>query len=215
MGSQPIQENLDPPWLNWAKRLQAVAQTGLTFAKDPFDLERYLAIREIALEIMATGANFDLNQLRDLFAQEVGYATPKVEIRGVVFDQQKILLVKERGEGLWSLPGGWADVAESPSEAIVREIYEESGYQTKASKLLAVYDRSKHPHPRPSPYHIYRLFFRCELIGGAPTTSIETEAVDFFSKHALPPLSLGRILPSQINRMFEHYRHPDLPTDYD
>ena len=179
---------MEPSWLNWAKRLQAIGQTGLTFTKDPFDIERYKAVREIALEIMAKGSEADIRQLRDIFSEEVGYATPKVDVRGVVFRDEALLLVKERSDGCWTLPGGWSDVGESPSENVVREIYEESGYKTRAVKLLAVYDRRKHPHV---PLHIhdaYKLFFRCELTGGKAATSIETAEVGFFREDEIPRL---------------------------
>jgi ADP-ribose pyrophosphatase YjhB (NUDIX family) len=207
---------MEPQWLQWAKRLQAIGQNGLTFAKAPFDIERYQALQEIALEIMAEGAQADITQLRDIFSQEVGYATPKVGVRGVVFRENALLLVKERSDGLWTLPGGWVDIGESPSEAAVREIYEESGYQTRAIKLLGVYDRKKHnPHP-PSLYDVYKLFFQCEILSGKPTTSIETTDVAFFSEDEIPKaLSLRRTTPAQIKRMFEHYRNPHFETDYD
>jgi len=207
---------MDSQWLQWTKRLQAIGQNGLTFAENPFDIERYEAIREIALEIMAEGAQANLTQLRDIFSQEVGYATPKVDVRGVVFRDDALLLVKERSDGRWTLPGGWADIGDSPSEAVVREIYEESGYKTRVLKVLAVYDRSKHnPHP-PSPHHIYKLFFQSELLSGSATTSIETEDVAFFQEHEIPEqLSLGRTTAAQIKRMFEHYQNPHFQTDYD
>lgn len=169
---------------------------------------------DIATEIMATYSNVEHSYLLDLFSGEVGYATPKVDVRGAIFRDDTILLVKERADGLWTLPGGWADVGESPSEVVVKEVYEESGYQTRATKLLAVYDRDKQGHP-PFPFYVYKLFFQCELIGGSPSSSIETEAVDFFPEDALPELSIGRVTPTQIARLFQHYRQPDLPTDFD
>jgi ADP-ribose pyrophosphatase YjhB (NUDIX family) len=135
-------------------------------------------------------------------------------VRGAVFRDDMILLVKERSDGGWTLPGGWADVGDSPSDAVVREIVEESGYQTRAVKLLALYDRNKHAHT-PYPYHAYKLFFLCELIGGAPAHSVETDDVAFFRRDAIPELSLTRITPAQIARLFEHYDHPDWPTDFD
>ena len=147
-------------------------------------------------------------------ADQAGYATPKVDVRGVVFRDEKILLVKERRDGRWTLPGGWADVNDSPGEATVREVYEESGYSTRAIKLLACYDRHKHGHP-PFAFHIYKLFFQCELLGGKPTNSIETEDVGWFSENEIPPLSLPRVTPEQIARFFEHHNHPNWPTDFD
>ncbi len=128
---------MPPQWLEWAKRLQAIAQNGLTYAHDPFDIERYEATRRIAAEIVAAHSDIDLNSVSDLFANEKGPATPKVDMRAAVFRDDAILLVKERSDGLWSLPGGWADVNESPAKAIEREVYEESGYRTCAVKLLA------------------------------------------------------------------------------
>jgi ADP-ribose pyrophosphatase YjhB (NUDIX family) len=204
----------NPKWLDWAKRLQAAAQSGLTYTQNPFEIERYNSILEIAAEIMAGHSPGDVSYVRDLFVGEMGHATPKVDVRGAVFRGDTILLVKERFDGRWTLPGGWADVGESPAEAVVRETYEESGYRTQAVKLLALYDRSRHGHP-PHPYHVYKLFFQCELLGGAPADSIETEGVGFFTEDELPELSLGRVTPTQVARLFEHYRHPQWPADFD
>jgi len=201
-------------WLEWTQRLQAIAQTGLNYARDPFDGERYEQIREIAAEMAAHTSDADVDTMRALFAGEVGHATPKVDVRGVVFGQDKLLLVRERSEGLWTLPGGWADIGESAAEATAREVFEESGYRTRAVKLLALYDRNKHPHP-PYPFHTYKLFFQCELLGGEPVTSIETDGIEFFRVNELPELSVMRVTEEQIARFFEHYRHPDWPTDFD
>lgn len=200
--------------LAWAKRLQAMAQNGLTYSKDHFDIERYKALRAIAAEMAATQGKVDASVVYDLFAFETGHATPKVDVRGAVFRDDTILLVHERQDGGWTLPGGWADVGEPPSEAVVREIVEESGYQTRAVKLLAVYDRDRHGHP-PIPYYVYKLFFQCELIGGTPSESSETDGVGFFHEDALPPLSLSRVTQTQIARLFAHARHPEWPTDFD
>ena len=205
----------EPKWLKWSRELMAIAQNGLTYAEIHFDLERYEQVRQIAAEIMAEQSNTDERKVLDLFSGEIGYATPKVDVRGVVFRDDQILLVKERADGLWTLPGGWADVNESPSEAVVREVQEESGFETRATKLLAVLDRSKHPHVPPFPYHIYKLFVRCELIGGKASTSTETDGAEFYSLDGLPELSVSRVTESQIERLFEHYRDPDLPTDLD
>lgn len=205
---------MDPKWLEWAKRLQAIGQNGLAYATDSFDIERYESVREIAAEIVAIHSGVDLNYVRDFFASEAGHATPKVDVRGAVFRADTILLVRERQDGLWTLPGGWADVNESPSEAVVREVYEESGYRTQAVKLLALYDRSRHAHT-PFPYHVYKLFFQCELVSGVPSQSVETDGVAFFREDEIPELSLFRVTPAQVTRLFEHYRHPDWPTDFD
>ncbi|BAY23331.1 NUDIX hydrolase [Calothrix sp. NIES-2100] len=203
-------------WLEWAQKLQAIAQNGLTYNESPFDRERYQQVRQIAAEMISTYSNVESSYILDLFSREVGYATPKVDVRAAVFNSDKILLVKEKVDGSWTLPGGWVDIGESPSNAIVREVYEESGYETRVVKLLAVYDRnhSRHGHP-PLEFHIYKLFFQCELIGGSPKTSIETEEVAFFGEQEIPNLSLSRVVPSQITRMFEYYRNPDQPTDFD
>ena len=205
---------MQPKWLEWAQRIQAIAQNGLTYTENAFDIERYKYLREIAAEIIANNTNVEQSYILDLFSKQTGYATPKVDVRGAVFEENKILLVKERSDGCWTLPGGWADIGESPSECVVKEILEESGYHTRATKLIAVYDRDKQGHP-PHPNYIYKLFFQCELIGGSASISIETEDVNFFAEDNIPQLSLGRILPKQITRLFEYYRNSDLPTDFD
>jgi ADP-ribose pyrophosphatase YjhB (NUDIX family) len=206
---------MDPQWLQWAKRLQAIAQNGLTFADDHFDVERYEAVRRIAAEMMAAGSGTDVDRVLDLFSGEVGYATPKVDVRGVVFRDGRVLLVRERSDGGWTLPGGWADLYESPAESVAREVYEESGYETRVVKLLAVLDRNKHPHVPPFPYHVYKMYFLCEISGGEAAGSVETSEVEFFPEDGLPELSLSRVTPSQLKRMFEHARHPEWPTDFD
>lgn len=205
---------MEPTWLEWARRLNALAQTGLTFAEDPYDIERYTAIRTIAAEMIAHQAGLDADRVLHLLAGDVGYATPKVDVRGVVFRDEKILLVQERSDGLWTLPGGWADVGDSPADAVVREIREESGFETRATKLLALLDRNRHGHP-PHVNHIYKVFLRCEIVGGSPTTSHEIQGVGFFAEDEIPDLSLTRTMPAQVARMFEHDRHPDWPADFD
>lgn len=202
-------------WLEWASRLQALAQTGLTFAKDPYDIERYQELREIAAEMLAAGTNLEIGLIRSFLGKDSGYATPKVDVRGVVFRDDQILLVRERSDGKWTLPGGWADVNESPAENVVREIREESGFVTRVVKLLAVFDRSKHRHEPAFPFHVYKLFLRCEIIGGAAAPSSETDGVEFFAEHELPELSNTRITKAQIQRFFTHHRQPNLPTDFD
>src|SRR5215204_2232960 len=168
-------------WLEWTRRLQAIAQSGLTYAKDPYDVERYEQVRRIAAEIAASRSGTRADSIEALFSEGSGYATPKLDIRAVVLnEEEKVLLVREREDGLWTLPGGWVDVGESPSESVRREVKEESGYEVRAVRLLALWDRDKHPHP-PMPFHVYKLFFLCELLGGnALTGSTETTGVGFF-----------------------------------
>jgi ADP-ribose pyrophosphatase YjhB (NUDIX family) len=202
-------------WLEWSKRLQAIAQNGLTFAHDPYDIERYKAIREIAAEMLAEGSGFEQKVILGLLEKETDYATPKVDVRGVVFRGDKLLLVRERSDGKWTLPGGWADVCASPAENVVREIVEESGFVTRATKILAVWDRGKHPHEPPFAFHVYKIYILCSIIGGRETTSAETDSVGFFSETDIPELSITRVTPAQIRRMFEHHRNPDLPADFD
>ncbi len=201
----------------WAKRLQAIAQTGLTYARDQYDVERYRAVRRIATEMIAACSTaISSAELLDIFNCEVGYATPKIDVRAAVFSQDSLLLVKERSEGAWALPGGWADVGDSPSVAAVRETREESGYDVVARKLAAVYDRDhqRHGHP-PMAYHVYKLFFICEPVGGMAKPSIETEEVAFFREDRLPNLSVARVTAQQIAHLFGHYRHPEWPTSFD
>lgn len=206
---------MEPKWLEWAKRLQALSQNGLTYAKDTFDRERYEQIQHIAAEMLAEKADAKTEDVLDLFSREKDYATPKVDVRGAVFKDGRILLVKERSDGRWSLPGGWADVGESPAESVEREVQEESGFHVKAQRLVAIYDRDKHPHKPQMHYHIYKLFFICEITGGRATTSSETEQVNFFSESDLPELSITKILPEQIANMFEYYRQAELPVYFD
>ncbi|MDP9292252.1 MAG: NUDIX hydrolase [Verrucomicrobiota bacterium] len=205
----------DPQWLNWSKRLQSIAQNGLTFARDPYDIERYTAIRQIAAEILAQGSGIDFDVVRGVLEQETGYATPKVDMRGVVFRDDQLLFVRERSEGRWTLPGGWADPFESPAENVIREVREESGFVTRAVKILAVFDRSKHPHQPRFAFHVYKIFVLCSLVGGEETLSEETDAIGFFSEANIPELSISRVTPERIRRMFEHHRDPTLPADFD
>lgn len=205
----------NPEWLQWAQRLQAIAQNGLTYAKDPFDVERFNQVRQVAAEILASGSeSASVDDLVDVFRRNFGYATPKVDVRAAVFHENHVLLVKERSDGAWTLPGGWADIGDPPSIAALREVREESGYEASVKKLAAVYDRELHGHP-PYPFHAYKMFFVCELTGGTARPSIETTAVDFFDESNLPPLSVQRVTQVQIRHMFEHYRHPERPTSFD
>ena len=207
-----------PPWLLWARQLQAIAQTGLAFSTGVYDRERYEAIRSLAAQIMTHHSDADLCRVEGLFAEQAGYATPKVDVRGAVFRRDgRILMVREAADaGRWTLPGGWADVNQSPSETVVREVLEEAGVQVAVRKLAAVYDRERHPHQPPYPFHIYKLFFICDIVGGSPRPGVETSEVAFFAAHEVPAdLSVSRVLPHQVSRMFEHAAAPGLPTDFD
>jgi ADP-ribose pyrophosphatase YjhB (NUDIX family) len=205
---------MEPRWLWWVKRLQAIAQDGLTYTRDDYDVGRYEQLREIAAEILAAHSTRDLAYARGLLELETGPATPKVDVRAAVFRDRKILLVKEPDDGGWSVPGGWADVGESPAEAAVREVYEESGYRVRAVRLISAYDRVRHEHP-PIPYHVYRLVFLCEILDEAPSRTIDAHGVGFFGERELPELSLSRVTPAQIERFFEHHRQPELSADFD
>ena len=206
-----------PQWLRWAREIQALAQNGLHYSENPYDLDRYKQLQAVATEILDQYSDTPLEAIQDLLQTQQGAMTPKVDVRGVVFnDNGEVLMVKELlDDGRWTLPGGWADPNEPPSIATVREIREESGYETRALKVLAVYDRDTQNHT-PYVFSIYKLFFHCELIGGAPTTSMETGGVGWFAEDKLPQdLSLGRTTHQQLHRFFEHYRNPALPTDFD
>ncbi len=204
----------EPAWLAIGRELKSIAQIGLTFNRDPYDRARYERIRELAAAVIAAGSGHDARSLLEAFRVETGYATPKVDVRAAAFDAGRILLVREVSDGAWTLPGGWADVNESPSMSAVREVAEESGFEARAVKLAAVYDYRK----RNRPQHfdsIYKLFFICELTGGSARPSIETSEVAFFARHELPHLSVGRTTAAQIERMFRHAEAPELPTDFD
>lgn len=166
------------------------------------------------MEILAKYTNMDASIIKDLFANETGYATPKVDIRAAVFLDKKILLVKEKTDGKWALPGGWGDIGLSPSEVAVKEVKEESGFDVKALKLIAVFDKKFHDHP-PSPIHVYKLLIQCEIIGGLAAEGIETSAVQFFAESNLPPLSLPRNTEAQIQLAFKHLYNQNEPVYFD
>ncbi|MCY3832399.1 MAG: NUDIX hydrolase [Chloroflexi bacterium] len=199
--------------VEWAKRIAALAKTGLYYAQSHYDEERYQQLVDIAAEMLAQASTGDAARIKLMLSADDGYITPKVDVRGAVFRDDKILLVREAVDGLWTLPGGWADVGDAPSEAVEREIREESGYEAKAVKLMALEDR-KRRHP-PSLNEVYKLAFLCELMGGEARTSAETTAVAWFGEDELPPLSQGRVTAGQIRRWFKHWRQPDLPTEFD
>lgn len=201
-------------WLDMAKRLQAMAQSGLAYCSNPYDKERYEELRNISADIVASYTELDGEMVRELFCNETGYQTPKVDIRGVVFQHGKILMVREKLDGAWALPGGWADIGFSPGEIAVKEIQEEAGLVVRPVRLLAVYDKKCHPHP-PSPYHVYKMFILCEILGGTAAAGMETSEVGFFHAEELPELSIERNTESQIKVMFEFLNNPHKEALFD
>jgi len=205
---------MDHVFLKWCREIQATAQNGLAYSENPYDLERYEQLRDLAARMLSSKTDMDLQFFHDLFKQENGYATPKIDVRGAVFQDNRILLVRERSDGLWTLPGGWADVNDSPSEAVMREIEEEAGIETRCVKLVALYDRNKHRHP-PMYFHAYKAFFICEHIKGIPVAGVETSDVGYFSEGHYPDLSTSRVTEAQVSKLFEHHRDMSLPTEFD
>jgi ADP-ribose pyrophosphatase YjhB (NUDIX family) len=202
--------------LDLFRSLHAIARTGLHFCRDEYDRERYEQVERIASQLLAGGTALTPAELQRDWAAETGYVTPKVEVRGAVFrpSDEAVLLVRETMDGLWTLPGGWADVNDSPAGAVRKEIEQESGYRARVVKLAALYDRNLHGHPH-SVFHSWKVFFLCEIEGGEARGSIETDAVEFFPVEGLPPLSLGRTTAAQVQRMLHHFRNPGIPTDFD
>lgn len=205
--------------LVWAQKLQAIAQSGLHYDPPLFDRERYEQVQALAAEMAVADSNLSAEAVAAQYAAQDGHATPKIDVRGAVFKDDRILLVQETllDAGRWTLPGGWADIGSSPAENTVREVYEESGYRVRVTKLLACYDRQRHAHP-PHLFHSYKLFFLCTLESDdriPDPHNHETGEVGWFTADALPDLSTGRVTAAQIARFFEHLRWPDLPTDFD
>ena len=195
-------------WVNWAKRIKAISQTGNAYSKDKFDLERFEELTNISHQMLAQMADAPVSKIENLYIPESGYPTPKVDLRAGVIKDNKILLVREREDNRWTLPGGWADVCETPSQGIVREVHEESGFHVSNPTLVAIKDRDCHPYVPKYPYHVYKMFFLCTLESGAASTNIEISDIDFFDRNSLPELSTSRILPSDIELMFQRYENP-------
>jgi ADP-ribose pyrophosphatase YjhB (NUDIX family) len=200
--------------LDLSRRLLALAQTGLHFTPQEYDRERYREVAQIASQLLALESKLPAEELHRTWFVEDGYATPKVDVRGAVFRGDQVLMVRERVDDKWTLPGGWADVNDTPSHAVLKEIEQESGFTARVVKLAAVFDRNKHEHP-PFLFHLWKMFFICEITGGEARTSYETTAVEFFPLDDLPELSTGRATAAQIRRMHRHYLHPELPTEFD
>ncbi|CCH32532.1 NUDIX hydrolase [Actinosynnema sp. NPDC047251] len=199
-----------------ALRLLATAQNGLTYADDPYDRERYQEVRRAAEGLLALVATGDLREVRRIVALDTGHATPKVDVRGAVFDPGgRVLLVRERSDGRWTLPGGWCDVLESPAEAVAREVREESGLTVRVAKLVAVLDRERQGHRPRFPYHVHKLFFLCDEESRGEPDPTEISAVDWFALDALPELSTSRVLEPQLHLAHTHWHDRTLPTVFD
>jgi ADP-ribose pyrophosphatase YjhB (NUDIX family) len=198
-------------------KLSALAQDGLTFSANDYDRDRYQQVSRLAAELLAALSDRSADELVMELGRDSGYATPKIDVRGAIFDdQERVLLMREKTDGRWSLPGGWADPGDSPSAAVTREILEETGYGSSAVKLVACWDREIQGNPPPLPVHVYKLVFLCRSSGAVQApAALETLDVGWFASEALPPLSLGRVLPRQLERALAHHRDPSLPTEFD
>lgn len=201
-----------PHWLAHARELFSIAQSGLAYCKNDFDLERYRRLQEISAEIVASQSALEKGAILASFTAQNGYATPKVDVRGAVVRDGKILLVRELTDGCWALPGGWADLGESPRQMVEREVLEESGMVVKAQKVVAVYHALIEPLEF---FTAYKLVFLCEIISGEPTPSYETPAVGFFDPSAPPPFSKNRTSQRMIDEIFAHLADPSRPTAFD
>ncbi|MGV3464911.1 MAG: NUDIX hydrolase [Heyndrickxia sp.] len=198
-------------WLDWAQRIQAISQAGLTYTQNEYDKERYEELRIISAEILEEYTDHEMEHVKEIFAKELGYPTPKVDVRGVVFQDNKILMVREKIDDKWALPGGFCEVGLSAKENVVKEIKEEAGYHVIPTKLLALFDMRKHGHP-PQGFHYYKFFIRCEIIGGQAKIGMETKDIRFFSQDHLPELSVERNTRSQIEMMFDFLKYPNKET---
>ncbi len=207
---------MESEWLTHAKRLQAIASTGLHFARDPYDIERYDEIARIANAMLAQLGSVPIDRIANLvsdFAQ--GYATPKVDVRAAVIEEGQVLLVRERSDGFWTLPGGFADVGASAADNVVKEVQEEAGISVAARRLYAVRHKAKQPY-EPDARDFYKMFFLCDRLDFVePKPGLETIDVGFFLPNALPPLSLGRVLETDIASAFRFHATADHPTMFD
>jgi ADP-ribose pyrophosphatase YjhB (NUDIX family) len=202
-----------PDWLTWAREIQAISQTGLHYAENDFQVQRYKRLAEIAAEIFSSYTDIDGQSLNRIFNQQIGYATPRIDVRGAVFRADKLLMVKERLDGRWTMPGGWADVGDTPSGAVEREVREESGFKVKARKIIGVYDAN-----RTGPlevFHAFKIVFLCDILSGEARTSDETSDVSFFTRDKLPELLSGeRTRPVHLTDAFNALSN-ELPTIFD
>ena len=206
--------NPPPDWLRWARKVQAIAQIGLTYAANDYDQQRYQELHDLAVEIFATHTGRAPAEVAGWFTAQPGYATPKVDVRAAGFRDGRILLVREKADGRWCLPGGWADVGDVPSQAAEREALEEAGYACTARKVIGVFDANRSGQPL-SAYHAFKIIFHCELTGGGADPDHEILEVGFFDRDALPPLSASRTAPHHLAECFRHLDDPARPTAFD
>ena len=200
-------------WLEWAKELQFIAQAGLTYTKDPFDKERFERVREIAAEIISLQGRLPLAQVKDLFCNETGFQTPKLDTRAAIFKDDKILLVEEN-DGTWSLPGGWVDVMETVKSNTVKEVKEEAGLDVEAVRVIALHDRNLHNQP-PYAYNVCKVFVLCEVKGGCFHPNIETVGSGYFGLNELPPLSVDKNSYQQIEMCFAARSDKNWQVEFD
>jgi ADP-ribose pyrophosphatase YjhB (NUDIX family) len=197
----------NPRWLDWAREIQALAQTGLAFTKSHYERLSFSRLSDIAAEILAEHSQLEAPGVKRAFSLEPGYATPKVDVRAAVVHDGRILLVQEKSDGKWAMPGGWADVGDRPSETAERETLEESGFTVRATKLVGAFDANRGQKANMF-FHAVKLIFLCELLGGKAAVSMETLAVDFFDLDSLPPLSEQRTNPRHLQEVRAHLRDP-------
>ena len=208
-----MNKTVQPQWLEWAKELQFIAQGGLTYSKDVFDIERFERIREIAAEMLSLQSEIPIEKVKNLFCNETGFQTPKLDTRAAIFKDDKILLVKEKN-GTWSLPGGWVDINQSIKTNTEKEVKEEAGLDVTADRVIAVQDREKHNLPIYA-YKVCKIFVQCSVIGGAFQENIETIQSRYFSLDELPPLAEEKNTKEQIEMCFQAYRSKDWETMFD
>ena len=194
---------MNEKWLDWAREIQSLCQTGLAFASTGYEVQRYKRLIEISSDIISQHTNLDKSTLEKVLMEQPGYATPKIDVRAAVFNEGKILLVQESTDRNWSMPGGWADVGDFPAAVAERETLEESGYIVKAKKLIGVFDANRSGRPLEF-FHAFKLIFLCELKGGNARISDETLDVKFFNLDELPPLSENRTNMRHINEIKVH-----------
>lgn len=205
-----------PEWLKIARELHAITQVGLEYAKDGYATDRYERLRKIAIEIIEKQSTLSAEEIEANFAMQPGYITPKVDVRAAVIRDGKILLVQEQSDQHWAMPGGWADVGDTPSQAAIREVWEESGFEVRAESVVGIYDANRVKRPESLPYyHAYKLLFLCSITAGEARGSHETLAVDFFAPDDLPPLSKYRTTPKQIADAFAQLENGICKTIFD